>query len=281
MFLDIPDIIPNDWWSVQTVVNQIRFKLGTDASPTYAGLTLSDLTASQLVQSDANKGLSSVTDLTNWVAGTTNQITVTDDTDGTITLSLPQDIHTGASPTFAGLYITDSIVEELTAKFINTSNAAASFTTLFIQSDDGGGYISGFGSNYTTFPHYTNKILLYGRNTSDGVVINSPNSAGTLSFLVGGHSASDEILNIDINGLNINSGKIIDASAGEVLVEDNDTVEPTNKSDGYIGVAKPGGQPRLYFTVDGIMYYVEGSAGVVPVTGNPIGLLLCLTYNLD
>ena len=64
-----------------------------------------NLTASRLVSTGAQKQLTSVSDLTNWVAGTANQITVTDDTDGTITLSTPQDIHTGASPEFAQLRI--------------------------------------------------------------------------------------------------------------------------------------------------------------------------------
>jgi hypothetical protein len=39
------------------------------------------------------------------VSGTANRITVTDDGDGTITLTGPQDIHTGASPTFDDLTI--------------------------------------------------------------------------------------------------------------------------------------------------------------------------------
>lgn len=149
-------------------------KLGPKANPTFVGLTLTSLTASRLIQSDGSKGLSSVSDLTAWIAGTTNQITVTDNADGTVTLSAPQDIHTGASPTFAGL-----------------------------------------------------------------------TSTGT-----------------------------IDASAGKVRVEDNDTIEPSNENDGYVGVAKINMQPRIYFTVDGIMYYIAA----VPITGNPIGLLLCFTY---
>jgi len=58
-------------------------------------------TASRLLDTDANGVFASVTDLTSYIAGTSNQITVTDDSDGTITLSLPQSIHTGATPTFA------------------------------------------------------------------------------------------------------------------------------------------------------------------------------------
>ena len=49
--------------------------------------TVTPLTASRLIATDASKDLESVTDLTTWIAG--SGITVTDDTDGTVTLSLP------------------------------------------------------------------------------------------------------------------------------------------------------------------------------------------------
>lgn len=60
-------------------------------------------TVSRLLGTDASGVFASVTDLTGYIAGTTNQVTVTDDADGTLTLSLPQSIHTGATPTFATL----------------------------------------------------------------------------------------------------------------------------------------------------------------------------------
>jgi hypothetical protein len=64
---------------------------------------LAGLTPSRLVQTDADNALISVSNLASWIAGTTNRVTVTDDADGTITLSGPQDLHTGASPEFYGL----------------------------------------------------------------------------------------------------------------------------------------------------------------------------------
>ena len=113
-------LVAHDWLNLEFIINDLANRvigqeLGTGSSPEFAGLTLTGLTASRLVASDADKGLVS-SDLMGWIAGTTNRVTVADDGDGTVTLSGPQDIHTGASPTFAGLYITDSIVEELTAK---------------------------------------------------------------------------------------------------------------------------------------------------------------------
>ena len=74
----------------------------TGASPTFFAMTGSSLTASRLMASNASKGTVSA-DLYSWVAQTANQVLVADDADGSITLSLPQDIHTGASPTFAAM----------------------------------------------------------------------------------------------------------------------------------------------------------------------------------
>jgi len=100
------------------------------ASPTFAGLTLSGLTASRLLATNGSKALTS-TDLASWVAGTTNRITVTDDGDGTITLSAPQDLHTGASPTFGGLSLNGNLVLSGTVDGVDVANFnAAQFLVL-------------------------------------------------------------------------------------------------------------------------------------------------------
>jgi len=72
----------------------------------------------------------------------------------------------------------------------------------------------------------------------------------------------------------------LDASAGKVLVEDSATSEPSGESDGYLGVAYVSSEGRIYFVVEGTTYYVTGTevAGAVIVAGNPMGLLLSLTY---
>jgi hypothetical protein len=38
-----------------------------------------------------------------WILGTANRVTVTDNGDGTVTLTTPQDTHTAAEPTFGGV----------------------------------------------------------------------------------------------------------------------------------------------------------------------------------
>jgi hypothetical protein len=79
--------------------------VATTDSVTFAAVTGSNLTASRLMASDPSSAMVSVADLTAWVAGTANQVTVTDDLDGSITLSLPQDIHSGASPQFSKVFL--------------------------------------------------------------------------------------------------------------------------------------------------------------------------------
>ena len=113
----VPKIVKDDWVGLRRVLQKLASsKLGSTSSPTFAGLVLSDLTASRLIAADAGKGLASA-DLASWVTGTANRVTVTDDSDGTITLTVPQDIDATAAPTFAGLNITtvdalpDSVVE--------------------------------------------------------------------------------------------------------------------------------------------------------------------------
>ena len=85
----VPHIPTDDWVALRRALNKIAStKLGPGASVTHAGLTLTGLTASRLLASDADKLLES-TDAVSWVTGTANQITVTDDSDGTIILSIP------------------------------------------------------------------------------------------------------------------------------------------------------------------------------------------------
>jgi hypothetical protein len=70
-----------------------------------ASITVQDLTPSRLVASNGSSKLVS-TDAASWMTGTASQVTVTDDGDGTVTLSLPQDIATTSTPAFGGATLT-------------------------------------------------------------------------------------------------------------------------------------------------------------------------------
>ena len=80
--------------------------ISEEVDPVFSGV-LAGLTPDRLIYGGTAGVLTSVANLASWIAGMSNQVTVTDDTDGTITLSLPQNIHTGASPTFADQNVTD------------------------------------------------------------------------------------------------------------------------------------------------------------------------------
>lgn len=102
----VSPIKDNDWKSVRQAINVLARKVGPLADKTFANITITGLTASRLVSTDASKKLSSVSDLTSWIAGTANQITSTSDGDGTLTLSTPQDIATTSSPTWVNNILT-------------------------------------------------------------------------------------------------------------------------------------------------------------------------------
>jgi len=81
--------------------------LSLDDGLTAAGtVTFTSITNDRLVRTNASSELVEVDNLSNFVAGTTNQVAVVDDGDGSITLSLPQSIAITNSPQFVGLRLT-------------------------------------------------------------------------------------------------------------------------------------------------------------------------------
>jgi hypothetical protein len=74
--------------SVRTAISQISKLFGFDATPIFAGLSLSGLTANRLLQTNSSKLLYSVSDLTTFITGTADEINISDDGDGTVTIGL-------------------------------------------------------------------------------------------------------------------------------------------------------------------------------------------------
>jgi hypothetical protein len=134
-------------------------------------------TNGQLLIGDATGGLTR-----NTLTGTENQVIVTNG-DGTITLSTPQDIHTGANPEFVGLYLTDNVplvLEGLTDNEFETS------ITLVDPTQD----------NTISFPDRSGTVVLSG--------------AGTLTSDLAVHTDGNGQLVTAINGqdFNVNSDVI-------------------------------------------------------------------------
>ena len=71
---------------------------------------LDDLTASRLTATDGSKNLSSVSDLTSWIAATANETSIANDGDGTCTIGLADDVIVPTSLTApnTGLHLLDT-----------------------------------------------------------------------------------------------------------------------------------------------------------------------------
>ena len=107
---------------------------------TVAGETITDLTTSRLMYSNGAKVLSSVSDLTAWIAGTTDHISVTDDSDGTVTLDLDTNTQTLLG-SFNGIFLE-------TIDF--TVAEAGGTVTGSLEQDSTGDLIQKFSDGYTT-----------------------------------------------------------------------------------------------------------------------------------
>ena len=302
--LAIPRVIPEDWKRLDLIVNKIKMRLGSTSSPTHVGMTLTGLTASSLVGTDASKALESVTigtglayarptisfshlgiealtdpgadkimfwddsaTVCKWLgAGSSLAITTT-------TLNTIQDIRTSASPQFAGLTITGNIV-------FTTDNSHIGFANPRLVFSDTNDRIEITGSlvvSTSLFLQEQNAALA--SIPTRGQIWTKIGDPNTLWFTddtnVDFNIAPQHLLTTSSPTFGgVTSTGTIDASAGKVLVEDNDTEAPVTESDGYVGVAIVDGTPRIYFNVNGTMYYIDGTASAVPVTGNPMGAWL-------
>jgi len=97
MRISIPLNIPKE---TRITLQRFAAALDKDKIPTFASMHLTDLTASRLVASDADKVLESI-DLVNWIAGTANEIDITDDGDGSVTIGIVDPLIVGKGGTGA------------------------------------------------------------------------------------------------------------------------------------------------------------------------------------
>jgi hypothetical protein len=280
---------------------RIKASLGPTGRPHLTTLRLTGLTDDRPVYSDTDDTLQSVT------LGTSLTFTAP-------TLNTIQGIRTVDSPEFVGLTLSgltaDSVLFAGTGGVVSQDNANLHWDNVNKRLSIGAHWalrplvVINSGEDAILIRDTNTdaaSTLGFGVNTTSGYAFiqsfNDDYDGGTiqpLTFWVGttraitiatdgkvGIGANTPAERLDLGSGNLITTGIVNASAGKVLVTDNDTVEPTGQSDGYIGVAIVGGQPRIYFRVAGEMYYVEGSVSMAVATGNPIGLLLTLTYNLE
>ena len=189
------------------------------SSPTFVGATLSGLTASRLVGTSAGSVLQSE-DLASWVTGTANRLTVTDDTDGTITLTLPDSVSGLTS--ISASTITDGTWSTTAGVFnslnVSTGTNADNFMTL--RSGATGDY-----RNYFTWLDYDeNEQWKVGRNASNHFVMFDVDA--TVHRLVHTAGAATHICSGDTNAVIINSYSTDPAGTGGLQVWSG-TASPT------------------------------------------------------
>lgn len=97
------------WVAESGATARTSLGLGTGDSPTFTGLTVSGTTATRLLATDGSKALASVANITSWIAGTINRVTISDDGDGTATLTGPQDIAPTSDPTFQSVTLSSGL----------------------------------------------------------------------------------------------------------------------------------------------------------------------------
>jgi hypothetical protein len=78
-----------------TITISLPQDIHKDADVEFDSLKLDDLTASRMIASDANKKLVSIANLASWIAGTSYQISIADDGDGSITINFPSVVRLG------------------------------------------------------------------------------------------------------------------------------------------------------------------------------------------
>lgn len=142
-----------------------------------SAIEIKGLTPLRMAQSDAGGNVISVGNLASWVIGTLNQVTSTASAGGTVTLSLPQDMHTGAVPEFDGLKLdvtevtTDYTVTEDDTFLIVTERGQETSLDIYpaVEGDDG---YSNRTSSFNT--HYEYMII---GNVTQEAFIRFPNVA--------------------------------------------------------------------------------------------------------
>ena len=166
---------------------------GAAAAPTFRALVSDDIPALDTAKITTGtlgvaRGGTAVTALSD-VLGTTNQVTVTGGTarviGGAVTLSLPQSIHTTATPNFTGIITSGATAVQADPYGINPGNTGS---VRFVE-------LAANGTNYVGFqgPDSIAANLLWKLPSSDGTngQVLSTNGSSTLSWVTaGGGSAA-------------------------------------------------------------------------------------------
>lgn len=187
---NVPSIKDGDWVGIRKAIQILSKKLGFAAEPTFADVTITGITASRLVSANSSKVLES-SDLSSWITGTAKQITVTDDGDGTVTLSLPTELtlestdtsdptlifKTTNTPHQMNIYLDESLVND---EIVFAGQTALKNTQINIRAQDGENatlYLTS-GSNFSYITMLADDRLTIANNNQNKDIFFQINDGG-------------------------------------------------------------------------------------------------------
>jgi len=185
--------------------NYLTFQPGvTGANTTYTfPITVPGASDTKFLTS-TDAGIMSWTGIVGSIAGTTNQVNVADDGDGTVTLSTPQDIDSTATPTFANVAHSSLVGNKLlvinpSTKIIQERDMSTADYTITTT-----GYDSNFYPIPKLFSGNVNRVSITG--DSNSFDFDLPQDIGTSSAVTFGSVAATSSL---VTTCGINSGGTI------------------------------------------------------------------------
>lgn len=174
--------------------------IATTSNVTFQDMKLNGLTASRLMATDGGKQVQSVSTLTSWIAGTANQVTVTDDLDGSVTLSLPQSINTGATVVFSILRTGDGDVSAPGWSFSGDTD------TGFYRSASNTIDLATGGVNRATVSTTTITLNLTTNMLGTRMLVGTTTNTGSIKFQVSSATDADGVLALCTNTNSSTSG---------------------------------------------------------------------------
>ena len=283
----VASVVSGNWNSViafnrdaqKAITKLSSFYFGPTGSPTFAQLTLTGLTANRLIYADGSNELTSVANLSSWIAGTANEINVADDGDGTITIGIVDPLIVGKGGTG---------VATLTDHGILLGSGTDAVTSLGVATN-GQLPIGSTGADpvLATLTGTTNQITV--TNGAGTITLSTPQDidtscdfqANTVDINQAASDAAVPVLTLTQADVSEDFIKFIGSTnAGDV---DQSLV---NASD--VGTATVVGYVKVYIRDDGDQitdqsYYMPiYSLIAAPAgggVGQPMGLLLAITYS--
>lgn len=185
--------------------NYLTFQPGvTAANTTYTFPTAVPGASDTKFLTSTDAGIMSWAGIVSSIAGTTNQVNVADDGDGTVTLSTPQDIDSTATPTFGNVAHSSLVGNKLlvinsSTKVIQERDMSTADYTITTT-----GYDSNFYPIPKLFSGNVNRVSITG--DSDSFDFDLPQDIGTSSAVTFGSIAATSSL---VTTCGINSGGTI------------------------------------------------------------------------